>query len=354
MIVCALCLMACGGDKGGSDSDSSPTDVDEDVGNKKDASVRDAGAKDAGRKDAKVEDTTKRDASIVDPDTCAAITKDAPVMRGAVDVIWVVDNSLSMFDKILQVQANISNFFNTIESSGADVHIVSMTIANLAAGTPLENNADKHLFVAENVQSKLCYESALARFDDYQSFLRADASTHIIIVSDDNDLTSGPEFVKQMEAKLGHPFTLQAIVAQDIACGALGGVGDNYMSAADQTGGQKISVCSQDWTQVFNMLTTAVVSSVPLPCSYDMAEAATSTDKYDPKKVAVTYTPAAANEKQELPKSTSADKCADKPGWYYDDENNPTKLELCPAACELVKAGGNMSIAFGCEPMLFL
>jgi hypothetical protein len=40
-------------------------------------------------------------------------------------------------------------------------------------------------------------------------------------------------------------------------------------------------------------------------------------------------------------------------GWYYDDEAHPTRLLLCPASCDLVRAetqrdGVSFEIAFGC------
>ncbi|MET0284990.1 MAG: hypothetical protein ABW352_10980 [Polyangiales bacterium] len=356
MVAGWLCWsVGCGSDKNGA-SGGGLGDGDDPVGQRdagsRDAGNKDAGAKDAGRADAKAQEPKPNP---VDPTmgTCAAITKEAPVKRGAVDIIWAIDNSPSMFTKIVQVQANLANFMTTIEASGADAHIVSLTLANPATGTPLENAPDKHRFVLANVFSKLVYSAVLDNFGQYQDFLRPDAVTHVIAVTDDQDLMSGADFVTQMEGKLGHDFTLHAIVAgPGELCAA--GFGTTYLEAADATGGEKLSVCSADWSGVFGELTTAVVEAVPLPCSYDMAEAATSTEKYDPAEVAVSYTPGDSDQKQELPKSQSADNCADKPGWYYDNEANPTKLELCPAACELVKAGGSMAIAFGCEPTIFL
>jgi hypothetical protein len=349
------CSIACGSDKGGAGGgglgDGDEPGAQRDAGSR-DAGNKDAGGKDAGRRDAKADEPRPNP---VDPGagTCAAITKEAPVQRGAVDIIWVIDNSPSMFTKIVQVQANLANFMTTIEGSGADAHIVTITLANPAIGTPLENAPDRHRFVLANVFSKLVYSAVLDNFFQYEDFLRPDAVTHVIAVTDDQDLMSGADFVTQMKSKLGHDFTLHAIVAgPGELCAA--GFGTTYLDAADATGGEKLSVCSADWSGVFDELTTAVVEAVPLPCSYDMAEAATSTEKYDPTEVAVKYTPADADQQQELPKTTTKDQCGDKPGWYYDNEGNPTKLELCPAACELVKAGGSMAIAFGCEPTIYL
>jgi hypothetical protein len=356
LLVVVPCLLAagCSGkeDSGNGDLEQDPSLEAGEDGGMKDAG-KDAG-RDASRGDARADSTTPPKANPVDPaaGTCAAITQEAPPLRGKVDVLWVVDNSPSMFDKILQVQANIANFFNQIEMSGADVHIVSISLGNLAIGTPLESDAEKHKYVPSNVWSKLLFSATLDSFPLYMDFLRPDATTHVVLVSDDDDIIASADFISQMEAKLGHPFAVHAIVAQEFGCGSA--VGTQYMNAAMETSGEQISVCSQDWTQVFGKLTNAVVASVPLPCSYDIASAAMSADKYDPTQVQVNYTPASSDAKQELPKSSSASACADKAGWYYDNEAAPTTVELCPAACELVKAGGGMSIAFGCQPTVFL
>ena len=341
--------LACGseGASHGSESEDGTTQVDAGPSTRRDAApdtVRDA-AKNTREEDASL-------ATPTDPDTCAAISKTAPVVRGKVDVIWLVDNSPSMLDKIVQLSANIGSFFSTIEQSGADTRVITLSLADLAAGTPLGNDADKYRFVPANVWSKLVYASATMGFSQYQDFLRAGASTHFVVVSDDDDLQAPADFKSEMEGLLGHSFTLHAIVAEEFGCGSA--VGSNYMDCADLTMGKKISICSQDWTQVFGDLQSAVIEAVPLPCSYALTDLASSTSDYDPSKVQVVYTAADRPDGRELPKSTDMSQCAAEPGWFYDDEKAPSQISLCPAACELVKQGGAMNIAFGCRPTVFL
>ena len=38
-------------------------------------------------------------------------------------------------------------------------------------------------------------------------------------------------------------------------------------------------------------------------------------------------------------------------GWYYDDNNNPHSIHLCPASCDVVSVDGEgkIDILFGCE-----
>jgi hypothetical protein len=45
--------------------------------------------------------------------------------------------------------------------------------------------------------------------------------------------------------------------------------------------------------------------------------------------------------------------CGAAGGWYYDDEQNPSYIELCPATCDQVKDGGlEVSVEIGCETIL--
>lgn len=348
----ASALVACGGE-----SAAGPREADEDQATVDDDAPKEAG-KDAGRdagkdagKDAGSDATTREPPETSEP-SCAGINKTAPAIRGKVDVIWLVDNSPSMLDKVLQVASNLNNFFTTIESSGVDTHVVMMTIADPAAGTPLAMDADKYRFVPSNVWSALVYATATTSYASYEDFLRPEAATHVVVVTDDNDLIGPADFAQQFKQQLGHDFTLHAIVADQFGCGAQ--VGQNYLTLADQTMGQKISICSQDWTQVFGDLQSAVIEAAPLPCSYDLADAAESADNYDSAAVQVKYTPDGSDKHQELPKASALDKCANSPGWFYDDERDPKLINLCPAACTLAQQGGAMDIAFGCKPTIFL
>ena len=38
-------------------------------------------------------------------------------------------------------------------------------------------------------------------------------------------------------------------------------------------------------------------------------------------------------------------------GWYYDNNNSPTKITLCPAMCTAVgnSTGGKMEVLLGCK-----
>lgn len=70
-------------------------------------------------------------------------------------------------------------------------------------------------------------------------------------------------------------------------------------------------------------------------------------------KVNVYYTPKGANKGNYLPQVQNASQCGTKPGWYYDDPNNPTKIILCKSSCDQVKnAGGSVDIQLGCQTIV--
>jgi hypothetical protein len=71
----------------------------------------------------------------------------------------------------------------------------------------------------------------------------------------------------------------------------------------------------------------------------------------DPDKTNVSYTPAGGST-QAFTYVGNAAGCANAAatGWYFDNEKAPTKVLLCPAACDVVKKddNGRVDVVFGC------
>jgi hypothetical protein len=54
-----------------------------------------------------------------------------------------------------------------------------------------------------------------------------------------------------------------------------------------------------------------------------------------------------------VPQVPSESDCGNEPGWYYDDPDDPTKVFLCPATCELLKSpNGAVTFTFGCPTIV--
>ncbi len=84
-----------------------------------------------------------------------------------------------------------------------------------------------------------------------------------------------------------------------------------------------------------------------LPCEFDIPKPATG--RLDPTQVNVQLT--AGQSKTVFPKVAAATDCVTSDSnWYFDNETTPSKVFMCPAACETLKGGnGRIDLVFGCK-----
>lgn len=73
----------------------------------------------------------------------------------------------------------------------------------------------------------------------------------------------------------------------------------------------------------------------------------------EPGKVVVKYLATGGSE-TEIPRADSQADCSSGAGWFYDNEANPTKIELCPTSCAEIGKDptGKVTVLFGCQPKL--
>ena len=290
---------------------------------------------------------------------CGKVTQMAEGKLAPADIVWIIDGSASMVDEILAVQANITKFASTISTAGVDHHVVMLAPADAAAGTPLSMDAARYRWVLAPVDSNNPLSLLLLQYPDYSAFLRPEAALHFIVVSDDDSHMAADEFRAQMGQLVNKPFFFHAIASEDvnglgcigacglpIVCGAFA-PGRQYYALADATGGQKISICTADWSQVFEPLQKAVIEAAPLPCEYDIPTPP-SGSTLDPSRVNIeVVTPSAAP--RTLPRTAGKEACGSEVAWYYDDPKTPSRISMCPSACEAISGGGSVQIKLGCE-----
>jgi hypothetical protein len=129
------------------------------------------------------------------------------------------------------------------------------------------------------------------------------------------------------------------------------GVGDN-LSALDTIAksggtGQATIVSVGDPVKTKSDFLTALqdIRGLVLKCEFPVPSPPPGM-KLDFNKVNVLYTPGGGMQ-GELKYDAN---CAGGTGWVYDDPVNPTKVELCPATCQTVRAdhGGEIDVVFGC------
>lgn len=304
-------------------------------------------------------DTAGGGVSIDPGQQCGSIEQAAEVARAPVDIVIGLDSSGSMTAQICNVSKNLSSFADAV---GKDTRVVATYQIGIdlifqfvilcmkedpLSGTTLAADTARYRRIDTRIDSTNALQVLLDRYDAYKDFLRPGSPTHFVVVSDDESQLPAASFKTQMEAKLGHPFYLHAIVAMGNGCNGAA-VGNQYLMLADQTGGKKLSICAQDWSALFKELESAVVASAPLACEFAIPPPPANTT-LDPSKVSVVFTPNKGT-KAAFPKAPNAAACGAKVGWHYDNESTPTQVRFCPAACEQVKAGGKLALAFGCAP----
>ncbi|HKP60013.1 MAG TPA: vWA domain-containing protein [Polyangiales bacterium] len=326
---------------------------------------------------------------------CAATSVTAPPPANPrVDIVWVIDASGSMLDEQKKVGANMAAFAEKISKANLDVRIVMMTtsaaipvICPIVPPDPLTGTAlagdPRYKFIESGVDSHNALDVATRNFPMYSSFLRPDATTHFVIVSDDESTYKGlgapaaraDAFYADMKQLLGHDF-IQHTISSDgptpcndpncmpdettglcvfvmLGCGAAA-PGATYYALARNTKGLTASLCESDFSPIFDRLSAAVIASAPLPCSYTIPPPPAG-ETLDPMKVNVGWKAPNAPDEQIFPKASDQAACGDQLGWYYDNAQQPKQVLLCPSSCKKVAdGGGTLGIAFGCETIVVI
>ena len=84
-----------------------------------------------------------------------------------------------------------------------------------------------------------------------------------------------------------------------------------------------------------------------LGCEYQMPT--TDVGVVDPDLVKVQYTSGSAAP-QTIPRKMNESECGNEAGWYYDDNDDPTRLIMCPATCSTLQGDpdARIDILLGC------
>lgn len=77
-------------------------------------------------------------------------------------------------------------------------------------------------------------------------------------------------------------------------------------------------------------------------------------EQLDPEKVNFSYTPNGVGMSKLLLRADDLADCNGKPGWYYDNNDKPKKIILCPASCATVQADTKAKVEalFGCKSQI--
>jgi hypothetical protein len=222
-----------------------------------------------------------------------------------VDILWVIDNSISMNDEQVEVGAKFQDFISNLEETGVDFHlgVVTTDLDDPDHNGKLQGPEGEPLYLSaevEDYQAKFSQRvqvgidgsdrekgigaviKALSEplVSSYNSgFLRDGATLSVIFVSDENDCTDDGELNKYESAMACYDHSDELVRVKDLleAYEALKSEGERilvsgvvgpeitencdgakpgfrYEAMADAFGGIKGSICDQDFSVIMDNL----------------------------------------------------------------------------------------------------
>ncbi len=308
---------------------------------------------------------------------CQAVSVAADNKVQPADIIFAIDNSGSMDEEAVWVQQNMNAFSQQIIAAKVDVHVVLISSYpgdgnGICVDPPLgsggcptkDTNPPSFLHVNEEVSSHDALEQFVSTYPQYRSALRAGASKHFVVVTDDESEVSAANFTRDIVAldpTMLTGFKFHGIFSftegnNDHCKDLSAGEGKIYRELVTQTGGVSGDLCLQDFKPVFDRLARAVVGGSKLACEWQIPPPP-SGKTFTPSQTNVTYGGAAGQPPRQIPNVDSASACANaKDGWawFYDDNMRPTKITVCPQACAAIQseATARIDIFFGCPTVI--
>ena len=279
-----------------------------------------------------------------------------------VDMVWVVDSSRSMRDEQDKIRQTIGQFVTDVQQRRFDVRLVMVTNQNIVPA-PLGDDTSRFRFVGRAVNSHEPLQALLDTLPAYRDFLRPEADLHFVVVSDDDSRLSADDFLSQMRMELDRPFVVHAVASPDVngapcrnpgagmdcqnasgvtlsLCGAAA-IGTQYYSLAERLGGEEISICVDDWSQVFGPLLEAV-GRTEIPCLIALGDASEG-------EIRVNLQQSGASSAA-LEEVSGADACADLNAYYFYQHALETQLALCPIACGATTLdNAELRVSVGCS-----
>jgi hypothetical protein len=353
--------------------------------------------------------------STIDPDAaCATASVEAKAELQPVDIIWMVDNSTSMQPAVAEVKKGLNAFAALIDAKKLDFKVIMLSKRGTTAtgaypvcippplsGDTACGNGPRFFHSNVDIKSTQPLEQFLGTLDQTAGYalgdsrggepwkdqLRATASKTIVVVTDDNSRFSATDFETFPGGK--NPFnsttlppglldpSRKGLFDGYIFAGVYGWGSDSdpsvkctysdstqpassgftYTTLVNKTKGPRAKICADaatEWPKFLDAVASAVVKSSKLSCTLELPMPSMGT--LDPTAVNVEIE--GSTGKTLVPKVKDAASCGSTVAWYYDDDLAPTKVLLCPGACDAANAAvgvdkpGKISILFGCKTVI--
>lgn len=304
---------------------------------------------------------------------CKAISQTADNTRRPVDIIFALDNSGSMTEEAAWVQQNMNAFSQQIAMAAVDAHVIVISSypghgngicidAPLGSGgcAKSDTKLPGFLHVDQKVSSNDALQLVIDEYPSYRTALRPDALKHIVVVTDDeSDLSAADaksgimalDPAQFSDAIYDGIFSYTDGSANDECAGHAAAAGEVYKTLVMQSNGVSGNLCLQDFKPVFDRLAQAVIGGAKLSCDWTLPTPPPGTT-FVPSATNVRYTGSAAAPRTvpHMPSAAACDSAADGWAWFYDNEQNPSKVTMCPKACTAIQqdTGARIELEFGC------
>lgn len=327
--------------------------------------------------------------------TCAGVSAKAETKLLPTDVIWAIDTSGSMALSFPAIQQALDTFSRKIVDAGIDAHIVLLAGATGGAlpGTgicvpaPLgsgrcgagagpnapapDSNEPAFLHLDTPFAANEGVGVLLDHHADFKHLLRRDARTQFVLTEDGAPPVSVQAVVDHVEGRAPASGTtawspglepgswvFNAVVCPSGfalgSCLLSGDVPQTTLELVERTGGVLADLNNagaeglDPFAELLDQLATNVIAGAQIECSYAIPPAPAGM-QFDPAQVNVVY--AAPQGPESFPRLAEGASCQRHVAWRYDDPAAPTQVELCPAACDRVRAdaAARIDLTFGCE-----
>ena len=97
------------------------------------------------------------------------------------------------------------------------------------------------------------------------------------------------------------------------------------------------------------------IQDTAVACTFAMPESEKAGEVVDPTKVNVTYTPSGGGDPITIPQVSGESGCTGATGgWYYDDPNDPSIIQLCDSTCAAIQEddGAVVEVVLGCQTVV--
>lgn len=272
------------------------------------------------------------------------------------DIIVVIDTTSSMKSEFGHTNAAIGALGKGLVAAGVDHRVVvigqNKDCCKICIPAPLGNG---NCGPGPNLKRVNAYAEGgtqlsviVSKWNDYKGFLRADATRHIIVISDD-DSDKDAKWFKDAIANLSAPGFAKGFVMHGVVATKAGGCGDNEAKAvpqlANETGGKLFPVCEKSdsaWQGWFSQLAKIIGKggeacvyplTAPLQGLKELAKSITVHAQVGGSMVALS--------------ALGPDKACGNALEYSVEGTPPQSLQLCPASCKLV-VGAPLKVTFPC------